>query len=46
MSYSLGRNSLRELKGVHPDLVCVVKRAIEITKQAFTVHDGARTLDE
>jgi len=44
--YKLGKRSLRELEGVHPDLVAVVKRAIELTSQDFTVHDGIRTLEE
>ncbi|MBU3700098.1 MAG: M15 family metallopeptidase [Candidatus Kapabacteria bacterium] len=44
--YVLGAGSLRELKGVHPDLVKVVKRAIELTTQDFTVHDGLRTIEE
>lgn len=43
MTYSLGRKSLAELEGVHPELVGVVKRAIEITEQDFTVFDGIRT---
>ncbi|SNS52958.1 peptidoglycan L-alanyl-D-glutamate endopeptidase CwlK [Sphingomonas laterariae] len=43
MAYALGRASLAELAGVHPLLVGVVKRAIEITRQDFTVHDGLRT---
>ncbi len=42
----LGKHSLAELNGVHPDLVKVVKKAIEITAQDFTVHDGIRTLAE
>lgn len=46
MGYALGRKSRRELKGVHPDLGRVVRRAIEITKQDFTVHDGIRTMKE
>jgi len=46
MSYILGQKSLAELEGVHSDLVKVVKRAIEITPQDFSVHDGIRTLDE
>lgn len=41
--YSLGPKSLRELEGVHPQLVRVVQRAIELTTQDFTVHDGLRT---
>jgi peptidoglycan L-alanyl-D-glutamate endopeptidase CwlK len=43
MSYSLGAQSRAELAGVHPDLVRVVERAIAITKQDFSVHDGLRT---
>jgi peptidoglycan L-alanyl-D-glutamate endopeptidase CwlK len=44
--FKLGSKSLKELTGVHKDLVRVVKRAIEITVQDFSVHDGIRTLDE
>ena len=44
--FKLGNESLKELEGVHPDLVAIVKRAIEITVQDFSVHDGIRTLDE
>lgn len=43
-SFKLGVKSKKELVGVHPDLVAVVKRAIELTVQDFTVHDGIRTL--
>jgi peptidoglycan L-alanyl-D-glutamate endopeptidase CwlK len=43
MSYSLGAASRRELVGVHPRLVAVVERAITLTTQDFTVHDGLRT---
>ena len=43
MSYSLGAKSLAELTGVHPRLVAVVKRAIQLTDQDFSVHDGLRT---
>lgn len=41
--YKLGTRSLSNLKGVHPDLVKVVKRAIEITEQDFTVIEGLRS---
>lgn len=41
--YKLGSNSRKELQGVHPDLVAVVERAIQITEQDFTVFDGIRT---
>jgi len=44
--FELGARSLKELKGVHPDLVGVVKRSIELSAQDFAVHDGIRTLAE
>lgn len=46
MTFVLGAKSLAELSGVHPDLVRVVKRAIEITAVDFVVHDGIRTVEE
>lgn len=45
MTYKLGQRSLQNLSGVHPDLVAVVKRAIEITKQDFSVIEGVRNID-
>jgi peptidoglycan L-alanyl-D-glutamate endopeptidase CwlK len=45
MGYKLGTRSLQNLSGVHPDLVSVVKRAIEITKQDFTVIEGMRDIN-
>ncbi|MBY0464239.1 MAG: M15 family metallopeptidase [Burkholderiales bacterium] len=45
-TYHLGTRSLAELEGVHPDLVKVVKRAIEITPIDFAVTDGKRTIEE
>lgn len=44
MAYVLGKRSKENLKGIHPDLVKVVERAIEITEQDFTVIEGVRTL--
>jgi len=44
MSYKLGTRSLQNLSGVHPDMVAVVKRAIEITEQDFTVIEGIRNV--
>jgi peptidoglycan L-alanyl-D-glutamate endopeptidase CwlK len=41
--YSLGPRSKQRLKGVHPDLVRVVERAIEISIVDFTVLEGLRT---
>ena len=43
--YQLGVKSQSRLNGVHPDLVSVVKRAIEITEQDFTVLEGLRSID-
>jgi peptidoglycan L-alanyl-D-glutamate endopeptidase CwlK len=41
--YTLGPRSRQRLKGVHPDLVKVVERAIEISTIDFTVLEGLRT---
>lgn len=46
MTYRLGKHSLSELEGVHPNMVEVVERAIHITKIDFTVFDGLRTDEE
>lgn len=43
MTYTLGNKSRAELVGVHPQLVKLVERAIAITGQDFSVHDGLRT---
>lgn len=40
--FKLGPRSQMRLKGVHPDLVKVVERAIEITTVDFTVLEGLR----
>ena len=45
MSYTLGNRSLQNLSGVHPDLVAVVKRAVEITEQDFSVIEGIRNIN-
>ena len=44
--FVLSRLSLSRLEGVHPDLVKVVKRAIEITEQDFIVIEGLRTREQ
>jgi len=41
--YRLGPRSVHRLKGVHPDLVKVVERAIEITTVDFAVLEGLRS---
>lgn len=43
--YTLGTRSRSNLEGVHPDLVKVVRRAIQITRQDFTVIEGLRSID-
>ena len=43
MTYKLSKKSLSKLDGVHPDLVKVVKGAIEITECDFTITEGLRT---
>jgi peptidoglycan L-alanyl-D-glutamate endopeptidase CwlK len=42
--YKLSARSLRNLQGVHPDLVRVVKHAIEDTPVDFVVIEGLRTM--
>lgn len=41
--YRLGLRSRMRLQGVHPDLVRVVERAIQITAVDFTVLEGVRS---
>jgi len=45
MAYRLSQRSKNNLSGVHPDLVAVVKRAIEITDQYFSVLEGVRNIE-
>lgn len=42
-NYHLSERSLARLKGVHPDLVAVVKKAILVTDVDFTVLEGVRS---
>lgn len=42
--YRLSARSRARLQGVHPDLVRVVERAIELTPVDFQVGEGLRTL--
>ncbi len=43
MTFRLSQKSLDRLSGVHPDLVAIVKRAIEITEVDFEVLEGVRS---
>jgi peptidoglycan L-alanyl-D-glutamate endopeptidase CwlK len=44
MTFKLSKRSLDKLQGVRPELIAVVKRAIEITKVDFAVTEGVRTV--
>lgn len=45
-TFVFGPTSERELVGVHPGLVRVVRRALTLSACDFVVHDGIRTLEE
>ena len=42
MTYVFSQRSLDNLKGVHPDLVAIAHKALELTEQDFTVIEGLR----
>lgn len=46
MAFKLSNRSKGKLEGVHPDMVAVVERAIELTKVDFGVTYGVRTVEE
>lgn len=46
MAFKLSQRSLDRLEGVHPQLVEVVKRAIQLTNVDFGVTCGTRTIEE
>ena len=46
MTYTLGERSRRNLEGVHPTLVKVAERAIQLSPQDFTIIEGVRTLEK
>jgi len=43
MTHVLSARSRTHLQGVHPDLIRVVERAIQLSRQDFTVLEGVRT---
>ena len=43
MAYRLGAQSRARLAGVHPDLIGVVERAIQLSTVDFSVLEGVRT---
>lgn len=44
--HTFSKRSTDNLNGVHPDLIRVVVRALELTEQDFGVLDGVRTIEE
>jgi peptidoglycan L-alanyl-D-glutamate endopeptidase CwlK len=45
MTYKFGQRSEDRLTGIHPDLVKVVRRALQISKIDFAVVEGLRTIE-
>ena len=46
MSFRFSSRSLRNLEGVHPDLVAVAHRALQVTEIDFLVTEGLRTREK
>lgn len=46
MSFHFSSRSLRNLEGVHPDLVAVAHRALQVTEIDFLVTEGLRTREK
>ena len=44
--FTMSTRSLKSLEGVHPELVKVVKRALELSRLDFVVTEGVRTLQK
>lgn len=45
MKFAFGKRSKERLAGVHPDLVRVMQRAIEISQIDFAITEGLRTTE-
>lgn len=45
MAFKLSSRSLARMEGVHPDLVKVIQRAIELTPYDFGVSEGLRSIE-
>lgn len=43
-NFKFGKRSLDNLRGVHPDLVKVANRALELSPIDFTITEGLRTV--
>ena len=46
MTFRFSSRSLRNLEGVHPDLVAVAHRALQLTEIDFLVTEGLRTREK
>ena len=46
MTFRFSSRSLRNMEGVHPDLVAVAHRALELTEIDFLVTEGLRTREK
>lgn len=46
MTFRFSSRSLRNLEGVHPDLVAVAHRALQVTEIDFLVTEGLRTREK
>lgn len=46
MGFRFSKRSLRNLDGIHPDLMLVAVKALALTKVDFIVTDGLRTIEE
>lgn len=44
--FTFGASSEKELIGVKPELVAIVRLALKVSTQDFTVHDGIRSIAE
>lgn len=44
--FTLSRRSIERMAGVHPDLVAVVHRAIQLTTVDFGITQGLRTIEQ
>ena len=45
MSFKFSNSSIKRLEGVHPELVRVVKRALELSPYDFGITEGVRDLE-
>ena len=46
MTFRFSSRSLRNMEGVHPDLVAVAHRALQLTEVDFLVTEGLRTMEK